>query len=510
MTGSGRTKTLLPAIIAALLALGWLARPALHLFLVGDSTMADKPLIGNPERGWGQVFPLFFSDAVTVENHARNGRSTKSFLREGRWDVVVDRLQRGDYVFIQFGHNDSKREDTTRYAEPHTDYKANLLRFIRDTREKGATPVLLTPVSRRRFDSTGAFYDVHGDYPGVVREVAQSENVALIDLHKKSWKLFADLGEERTKSLFLWIAPGLFSSLPGGKHDDTHFSWRGAASMASLVVEGLKETGLPLADFLAPAGPKSFVGMEKTILLDNYYNNEWREDSSGHPVRFHYLWHDTTNSGFSQLAKIVSVTGASLDTACRPATSDLLKRASMYIIVDPDTPLETKQPNIIEPAAVDAIAQWVNTGGVLLLLGNDKGNAEFEHFNSLAGRFGIHFNEDSRNRVTGNNYGTGTFDHFPSHPLFNGIRKVYIKELSTLRLQEPATPLFSDSGNVIIAFARVGHGAVFAVGDPWFYNEYMDQRRLPADYDNTKAAGNLFSWLLTLAAPVHNEGLAGK
>jgi lysophospholipase L1-like esterase len=497
--------TLVTAVVLGTLAAACMLRPAPRIFLIGDSTMADKPLVGNPERGWGQVFPLFFSGEVTVENHARNGRSTKSFLREGRWDVVVQRLQPGDYVFIQFGHNDSKREDTTRYADPHTDYKANLLRFIRETRDKGATPVLLTPVSRRRFDTTGTFYDVHGDYPPVVREVARSEHVALIDLHKKSCKLLTDLGADQSRQLFLWIPPGVFSGVASGKHDDTHFTWRGAATMAGLVVDGLKEAGLPVADYLLPGTPPAFVGLEKTVLLDNYYNNEWREDSAGHIVRFHYVWHDTTNSGFSHLAKIISRTGASLDTICRAPTADLLKHASMYIIVDPDTPRETTVPNTVSEPDANAIATWVDAGGVLVLLGNDKGNSEFEHFNMLAAKFGVHFNEDSRNRVTGRDFAVGTFSQFPDHPLFKGVRNAYIKELSTLTLQSPAVPVLTDAGNVIIAFAPFGRGAVFAVGDPWFYDEYMDHRKLPEEYDNALVAENLFRWLLPMATPVRMQ-----
>ncbi len=240
-------------------------------------------------------------------------------------------------------------------------------------------------------------------------------------------------------------------------------------------------------------------GVRRTVLLDNFYNNEWRKDSLGRPVRYHYLWHDTASSGFSQLGGIITRTGAVVDTLCQAPTGKTLERASVYMIVDPDTPRETAAPEYISDEASAAIEAWVRQGGILVLMGNDKGNAEFEHLNRLAGRFGIRFNEDSRNRVTGTAYETGTFDRFPDHPLFKGVRRIFIKELSTLSLHDPAAPVFTQQGDVIMAFAPCGKGGVFAVGDPWFYNEYMDQRRLPAGYDNPRAADNLFRWLLSLS-----------
>ena len=220
------------------------------IYLVGDSTMANKPVEDNPERGWGQLFPLFFDEGVTIENNAKNGRSTKNFIREGLWQNVLDKLKPGDYVFIQFGHNDQKISDTNRYAEAHTTYRQNLIRYVAETREKGANPVLLTPVNRRKFDKDGKFIDQHEDYPSVVRSVATEMEVPLIDLHKKSEKVFSELGEEKTKELFLWITPNKYKSLPNGKTDNTHFSSEGAILIASLVVKGMKEIALPISKYL--------------------------------------------------------------------------------------------------------------------------------------------------------------------------------------------------------------------------------------------------------------------
>lgn len=203
------------------------------IFLIGDSTMAEKTLDDNPARGWGQVFPNFFTKQVLIENHAKNGRSTKSFINQGLWEVVYDKLKPGDYVFIQFGHNDSKITDTSKYAEPHTTYKQNLIRYVNDSRAKGAFPILITPVNRRKFDNEGKFVDSHGDYPGIVREVANEMNIPLIDLHATSLKFFSELGPEKTKKLFLvGIPPNTYKALSNGNGDNTHFTHYGAVKVA--------------------------------------------------------------------------------------------------------------------------------------------------------------------------------------------------------------------------------------------------------------------------------------
>jgi len=160
------------------------------IFMIGDSTMANKPYLdGNPEKGWGQVFGLYFRDEVKVDNHAVNGRSSKSFINEGRWQKVRELIKPGDYVIIQFGHNDQKKNSPERYAPPQTEYRQNLEKFIHETRDLGANPVLATPIVRRRFDEYAHFYDTHGAYPDVVREVARELDVPLLDLHKKSREL---------------------------------------------------------------------------------------------------------------------------------------------------------------------------------------------------------------------------------------------------------------------------------------------------------------------------------
>jgi lysophospholipase L1-like esterase len=487
-------------IALALVLSGSLLLEGPTIFLIGDSTMAEKPLIGNPERGWGMAFPAFLKEGVRVENHAKNGRSTKSFIREGRWDSVLRAIRPGDYVLIQFGHNDAKVTDTNRYAAPRAGYRENLLRFVHEARGKGGTPILLTPVARRRF-SDGKVVDSHAEYSAVVKEVGRKEAVPVIDLDSLSMNLLAATGEEQSKGLYLWLRAGVLSRLDTGRIDNTHFSSRGARAIAGLVASDVRRQGLALRELLGE-GPPPALPPEKTVLLDCFYNNEWRPDESGKPVRFHYVWHDTTNSGFSILAKLITDAGACIDTLCQAPTDSSLRRASVYVIVDPDTPKESLAPNYIQPDAIGAIVRWVEEGGVLLLLGNDKGNAEFEHWNLLAREFGIQFREESLARVVGKEFGTGTFEALPNHPIFRGVRRIFLKEISPLTLTGGASPLLESHGAVIMAVAGRGKGMVLAVGDPWLYNEYIDTRRLPPGYDNARAGENLFRWLLERAPSV--------
>jgi DNA sulfur modification protein DndE len=241
-----RTELVLIMAFAATSLFFYQEKPV-KIFLIGDSTMANKPLEdNNPERGWGQVFNTFLNDDVIISNHAKNGRSTKSFFDQGLWKVVRDSLCKGDYVFIQFGHNDSKKTDSERYAAPYGAYHDNLIMYVNESRAKGAIPVLITPVNRRNFDSTGRIFDSHTDYSKSMKEVAKKLNVPLLDLHKKSMILFDSLGVEETKKLFLWLNPKEYKQFPDGKKDNTHFTLYGATQVAKLVVECIKESDLPL------------------------------------------------------------------------------------------------------------------------------------------------------------------------------------------------------------------------------------------------------------------------
>ncbi len=223
--------------------------PALHL--AGDSTMADKPLTPPyPERGWGQLFRGLLKEPQRLLNHAANGRSTKRFIDEGRWDHLLSQLAPGDFVVLQFGHNDARIDDPARYAPARGAYQDNLRRFVREVRARGATPWLATPLMRRQFDAGGRLVDTHGDYPAAMRAVAAELQVPLLDLHAASAALLQGLGPEASKPLFMWIAPGEYAALPESRQDNTHFTERGALAMARLAADAMRQQGLAVKDWL--------------------------------------------------------------------------------------------------------------------------------------------------------------------------------------------------------------------------------------------------------------------
>lgn len=235
-------------VCALALGLTVYSRDKVTIFMIGDSTMADKDTVGNPERGWGQALPYFVDPAcAVVENHAKNGRSTKSFIDEGRWDSVMTKLKSGDYLFIQFGHNDEKINKPAVYADPHGAYRTNLIRFVEESRSRGAIPVLMTSIVRRHFDEQGILIDTHGEYPGVVRELAVELDVPFVDMEVCSRKLIQQLGPEVSKEMFVWFPAGAYPRFPAGKKDDTHLNEYGASVIAELAVKELRKLSLPVA-----------------------------------------------------------------------------------------------------------------------------------------------------------------------------------------------------------------------------------------------------------------------
>ena len=220
------------------------------IFLAGDSTMARKVPEKRPETGWGEMLEQHFKNGtVRIENRAANGRSTKTFISEGRWQSLLDDLKKGDYVFIQFGHNDSSKDKGERYTRPE-DYRKNLVRFISEVRARNGNPVLMTPVVRRRFGTDGKFYDTHAEYPDIVRAVAKEEKVPLIDMQRKSEAVIVRYGAEESRKLFLQLRPGENGNYPNGIDDNTHFSPLGAEEIAKQAVAGIRESKLGLRKLL--------------------------------------------------------------------------------------------------------------------------------------------------------------------------------------------------------------------------------------------------------------------
>jgi lysophospholipase L1-like esterase len=223
----------------------------IKVFIASDSTAANKEVKAYPETGWGMPFAYFFDSTVTVDNRAKNGRSTKTFISEGLWQKLIDDVHEGDYVLIQFGHNDESKDKTDRYTTPD-EYKTNLARFITETRNKKANPILITPVSRRQFDSAGNVRETHKVYSAFVREVAEQYKVPLIDLDEKSRELLQKFGPENSKLLFMQLEPGEHPNYPDGRNDNTHFNELGARKVAQLVLGGIKELKSELAERIRP------------------------------------------------------------------------------------------------------------------------------------------------------------------------------------------------------------------------------------------------------------------
>ncbi|GAB4024198.1 hypothetical protein GCM10028809_00500 [Spirosoma gilvum] len=242
------------------------------------------------------------------------------------------------------------------------------------------------------------------------------------------------------------------------------------------------------------------LGKGKTVAVDTYFNHESRKGYTGEQEPFHYTWDDQQHSGFFWWGGIFRKLGAKTATITGAPTAASLKGVDVYIIVDPDTPKETPKPNYVSESDINAIASWVEAGGTLVLMANDTSNCEHKHFNQLAGRFGMQFLPKNRNMVQGDKFEQGKISIPVGNMIFPNTRTVYIKELSPLSVKAPAKAAVTDGGDVIMGVAKVGKGTVFAVGDPWLYNEYVDGRKIPAQFENYKAAKDLASWLLKQGA----------
>ena len=238
------------------------------------------------------------------------------------------------------------------------------------------------------------------------------------------------------------------------------------------------------------------VGKGTNVGLDYYFNHEFKNTKDGKKERFHFTWEDEKDSGYSLLGNIFKDYGATLKSVSEAPRANNLKGLEVYIIVDPDNKKETAKPNFMANEDIESIEKWVKAGGTLVILANDSANVELPHFNQLAQRFGMEFTDKSVNMVKNNVYEQGKVMIPENHPIFKDVKKIFVKELSVLSLKEPAKASVSESGNVIVAVANVGKGRVFALGDPWIYNEYLNGKRLPMEFENFKAAKNLVVWLL--------------
>ncbi|WP_240508934.1 rhamnogalacturonan acetylesterase [Streptomyces agglomeratus] len=230
------------------------------VYIAGDSTAQTYRAGYHPQAGWGQTLPGFFTPHITIANHAIGGRSSRSFVEQGRLAAIHRAIRPGDYLFVQFGHNDATVGNPERYTSP-ADYKEYLRNdYIRATRARGATPVVVTPVSRCSYNmSTGEFNVSFPAYVNAARAVAAEERAPLVDLSELSRVFLTRLGAEASKGLFLWLAPGQYPNFPNGVQDNTHFQTKGATEMSRLVARAVSTLGLPLSGEVIPAPRRSSV-----------------------------------------------------------------------------------------------------------------------------------------------------------------------------------------------------------------------------------------------------------
>lgn len=221
------------------------------IFWAADSTVQTNDYTTYPQTGIGQVFPLFVKKDYTVENHAKNGRSTKSFIDEGRLKEIEGKIGEGDFLFIQFGHNDEKIKDPSRYTDPQSSYKNNLKEFIKVAKNHGAYPVLISSLERRFFGNDGKVYaGEHGAYVAAMKETAEEANVPFVDLYSMSREALSSLGEEESRKWYMYFPAGQYSTHPEESLDNTHLRYEGAVNYASMIARGLRELGGMYADIL--------------------------------------------------------------------------------------------------------------------------------------------------------------------------------------------------------------------------------------------------------------------
>jgi len=259
--------SLLLALALPVMAFAQVPADTITVFMIGDSTMANKPLYKeNQERGWGQMLPIYLEGAIKVDNHAVNGRSSKSFIDEGRWEKVREQIRPGDYVIIQFGHNDEKAKSPDRYTVPGSTFDANLKKFVNETREKGGTPILMNSIVRRNFPANGiaaaqtddrqktwkkglenypaegdTLVDTHGDYRIAPKNVAEEMGVVFVDMNTLTHELVQGLGKDSSKDLFMWMPVGKYEFAPNGRIDNTHLNVYGGIVVSRLAVNALAE-----------------------------------------------------------------------------------------------------------------------------------------------------------------------------------------------------------------------------------------------------------------------------
>lgn len=264
--------------------------------------------------------------------------------------------------------------------------------------------------------------------------------------------------------------------------------------LSKFYMKQMKRNSISLALYILVACTAA-TAQQKTVTLDYYYNNEYKNNAEGKSERFHYTWEDKTLNGYSIWGDIFHAMGMQTQSLTIAPTANNLKGTDIYIITDPDNNKESPSPHYMDAGAAQQIAAWVKKGGVLVLMTNDSANADLHHTNLLAEKFGIHFTDKVRNSVL-KDLSVGTVMVPDHHPIFTTARQLYMKGISTLTLTHPAEMVLEDKGDILMAKAKYGKGTVIALGDPWIYNEYIVNDRLTPKFQNTLAAREFTAWLI--------------
>nr|MCU0405290.1 glycoside hydrolase family 88 protein [Chitinophagaceae bacterium] len=372
---------------------------------------------------------------------------------------------------------------------------------------------LIDAIEKQQDPKTGLWYDVM-NYNGPGKEknyfeasascqyvYATAKGVRLgylpankIAIAKRAWKGIQNQFVKEEKGQTNLHGTVKVSGLGGKPYRDGSFEYY---MSEPVIVNDPKGLGA----FLLAAGEMDLLSTHnqakgKTVMLDRYYNSEIRKDITGKSGYWHYVWDERNHPGFHFLGHIFRKYGAELSTLDDAPTREKLAMASVYIIVDPDHRKDNPHPNYMTDSNAEIIADWVKAGGVLLMMANDSSNCDLEHFNKLASKFSFRFNNLNINMVKNDHYPTGEVLPGKSNPVFKTTQKMFLKEICGIDLSAPAKPVVQKDGNVLMSITRYGKGTVFAVGDPWLYNEYVDGRRLPSAFENYKAAEDLAKWLL--------------
>lgn len=469
---------------------------------MGEPFYAEYSMVWN-ENNWEDIANQF----VWMEKHARDPKTGLLYhgwdeSKEQKWANKETGLSphvwgraMGWYamalvdVLDYFPKNNPRRAELVailnREAEAITKYQDKKTGVWYDIVDLPTRP-------KNYLESSGSAMFVYALAKGVRQGALPEKYLATAN---KGWAgIQKEFIKEQPDGTLNWEGTVSVSGLGGKPYRDGSFDYYMSEKLRTNDAKGLGPAVMAAVEMESIA--KSRIGAGKVVMLDDYFNHEVRKDGSV----WHYKWEEKNHGGFYALGEQFKSYGATLDTLSAAPTVANLKNSSVYIIVDPDTEKETEKPNFISEADATNIADWVKSGGVLVMLGNDFGNAEFDHWNILAGKFGLEFNKDSLLRVQNDKYEQGRVTVPAGNPIFKNARDLYMKEISTLKIANPkAQTILSLDNKPIVAVVKHGKGTVFALGDPWLYNEYVDGRKMNGLFQNMQAAQELSQWLLTQA-----------